>query len=385
MKIFVESIDKGIWDAIKNGHFVPMVENHKVISEKPWSQWVEHERKKAQYDCIAKNIVTSALSSDKFFRVSQCESAKEMWDTLEVTHEGTNDVKREKKHVLIQEYEMFRMQKGETIVEVQKRFTHIVNHLMNLGKMFEKEELNIKILKYLDRSWQPKVTAISESKDLNSMTTISLFGKLREHELEMNRLNVQENEDKHVRNIALKVAGHKNYQDSSDGSEGETLSLLTRKFSKFLKKISNKNQSSKRYNSKKLNDFNSNKYTCFGCGEQGHIKVDCPNNESKERATSKKSEKKGKAKKPYIAWEENEVFSSNSSSGGEEVNLCLMAKGESFMSCISSSTSINFETYSQLLDAFKETHEEANRLALLNNLLKGLNNWLKNRVNWKKS
>jgi len=78
MKIFLESIDKGIWDAIKNGHFIPMIENEKVIYEKHWSQWTEQERKKAQYDCIAKNIITSALSSDEFFRVSQCESAKEM-------------------------------------------------------------------------------------------------------------------------------------------------------------------------------------------------------------------------------------------------------------------------------------------------------------------
>jgi len=34
------------------------------------------------------------LSSGEFFRVSQCNSAKEMWDILEVTHEGTSDVKR---------------------------------------------------------------------------------------------------------------------------------------------------------------------------------------------------------------------------------------------------------------------------------------------------
>ncbi|XP_068498503.1 uncharacterized protein [Phaseolus vulgaris] len=237
-----------------------------------------------------------------------------MWDTLEITHVGTNDVKRARNHALIQEYEMFRMQKGETIAEVPKRFTHIVIHLMSLGKMFEKEELNIKILKFLDKSWQPKVTAISKPKDLTSMTTASLFGKHREHELEMNRLNVQENEDKHVSNITLKVVGHKSCQDSSDDTEGETLCLLTRKFSKFLKKNCNKNQSSNRYNSKKLNDFNSNKYTNFGCGEQGHIKVDCPNNESKERVASKKGEKKGKAEKAYIAWEDNEVSSSSSSS-----------------------------------------------------------------------
>ena len=240
MKIFVESIDKGIWDAIKNGPFVPMLENdNKVISEKLWFQWAEHESKKAQYDCIAKNIIAHALSSDKFFKVSQCESTKEMWDTLEVTHEGTNDMKRARKHALIQEYEMFRMHKRKTIAKVQKRFTHIVNHLMSLGKMFEKRDL-----KFLDISWQPKVTTISESKDLTSVTTASLFGKLREHELEMNKLNVQESGDKLVRNIALKAVGHENCQDSSDDSEGETLSLLTRKFRKFLKKNSSKNQSS---------------------------------------------------------------------------------------------------------------------------------------------
>ena len=78
-----------------------------------------------------------------------------------MTHEGTNDVKRARKHALIQEYELFKMQQGESIADVQKIFTHIVNHLMGLGKEFDIEELSIKVLKYLDRSWQPKVTAIS--------------------------------------------------------------------------------------------------------------------------------------------------------------------------------------------------------------------------------
>ena len=162
-----------------------------------------------------------------------------------------------------------------------------------------------------------------------------------------------------MRSIALKTAGHKNYQDSSDDSEGETLNLLSRKFSKFLKKNNNKNQSFNRYNSKKLNDFNSNKYICFECGEQWHIKADCPNNENKERGASKKCEKKGKAKKAYIVWQDNEVSSSSSSSGDEEANLCLMVKEETDVSSVSSSTSINFENYNQLLNAFKETHEKS--------------------------
>ena len=176
------------------------------------------------------------MNLNDFFRVFQCGSAKEdVWDILEVTHEGTTNVKMARKHALTQEYEMFRMLKEETILDVQKRFTHIVNHLIGLGKIFEREKLNIKILKCLDRSWKPKVTTISESKDLTTLTTASLFGKLREHELEMNRLKDQENEEKHVNNIAFKVTSQKGDQDSSECSDNETLNLLTRKFDKFLK------------------------------------------------------------------------------------------------------------------------------------------------------
>ena len=62
-------------------------------------------------------------------------------------------MKRPRKHALIQEYELFKMKKEESITEVQTRFTHIVNHLMGLGKEFDKEELNIKVLKGLGKEF----------------------------------------------------------------------------------------------------------------------------------------------------------------------------------------------------------------------------------------
>jgi len=72
MKIFVESFDKGIWDAIKNDPFIPKFEKHGSYIDKPWSQWTDAENKKTKFDCISKNIITSALNSDEFFRISQC-------------------------------------------------------------------------------------------------------------------------------------------------------------------------------------------------------------------------------------------------------------------------------------------------------------------------
>ena len=161
----------------------------------------------------------------------------------------------------------------------------------------------------------------------------------------MNQLNDQENEEKHVKRIALKAIGQKGDQDSSDCSDGETLNFLRRKFCKFLKKKNrDKSHPSKRYNSKKINEFNSTNYTCFGCGKQGHIKVECPNNESKEKGANKKFEKKGKVRRAYIAWQDNDDSSSSSSSKeDEEANLCLMENEDSETNSVSSNTFVNFE------------------------------------------
>jgi len=55
----------------------------------------------------------------------------------------------------------------------------------------------------------------------------------------------------------------------------------------------------------------------------------------------------------------------------------LKAKEEYESSTVISNFSINVENY---IEAFKKTHEEANRLDLINNRLKALNNWMENRV-----
>ena len=76
MQIFIEAIDLNIWEAIEIGPFIPtMVVGNKTI-EKPRDQWDEDERKRVQYNLKAKNIITSALGMDEYFRVSNCKNAK---------------------------------------------------------------------------------------------------------------------------------------------------------------------------------------------------------------------------------------------------------------------------------------------------------------------
>nr|KYP41887.1 hypothetical protein KK1_036729 [Cajanus cajan] len=128
-----------------------------------------------------------------------------MWDTLQVTHEGMNDIKRSRKHTLIREYELLRMYHCESISDFQERFTHLINHLIDLGRTFEKEELNLKVLRCLYRSWQAKVTTIEESKDLTPLTLTTLFGKLREHEQKLHIFDENELQDKKGKGVSLRA------------------------------------------------------------------------------------------------------------------------------------------------------------------------------------
>ena len=45
---------------------------------------------------------------------------KEIWDLIQMTHEDTLEIRRARKNSLIQEYETFQMQQGETIVSFQE-------------------------------------------------------------------------------------------------------------------------------------------------------------------------------------------------------------------------------------------------------------------------
>ena len=268
---------------------------------------------------------------DEFFRVSVCTTAKEIWDTLVETHEGISELKRSRLNTLSQEYELFRMLPGESILDLQKRFVHLTNHLKALGKTLTTEELNLKVLRSLTREWQPKVTAISEKKSLATMTSATLFRKLQEYETELGRLEKHENHEKKSKGIALKVDS-KESQDKDASEEDENFLLLVKRLGKYFGHKNNLHNANfvkrkKFYNHKdKEASTSTQDVTCYECGKQGHIKPDCPKLSKKNGF---KGKKEFKNKRAYVAWEDNEISSSSDSDSDESANLALMASHHS--------------------------------------------------------
>lgn len=86
MKIFIESIDWGIWDAGVNGLFMPKHMMNDELVDRPWLEWSGIEKKIVQYDCMTKKHNYFCFECWWLVRVSQFTFAMEMWDILEVTH-----------------------------------------------------------------------------------------------------------------------------------------------------------------------------------------------------------------------------------------------------------------------------------------------------------
>ena len=116
---------------------------------------------------------------------SSCSSTKEIWDRLEVTHEGTNQVKKIKINMLVHKYELFKIESTESIISMYTRFTDIVNNLKNLGKVYTDADLCKKILRSLLRTWDSKVTAIQEARDLSTLKVEELIGSLMTYEINL--------------------------------------------------------------------------------------------------------------------------------------------------------------------------------------------------------
>ena len=77
------------------------------------------------------------MDINEYNRICQCKLVKEIWKLLEITHEGTIQVKESKINLLVHNYELFFMKDNEPIVEMIIRFTDIVNGLEALGKYLQ--------------------------------------------------------------------------------------------------------------------------------------------------------------------------------------------------------------------------------------------------------
>ena len=122
------------------------------------------------------------------------------------------------------------MDEDESFDEFCAKHKDIVNSIFNLGEQILEPKIVRKILRSLLERFHAKITAIKESKDLDSIPLIELIGNLQPYELGLARVG----KGSKGKNMVLKIKNDDNDKLFED-KDTKLKSYITRKIKKFIK------------------------------------------------------------------------------------------------------------------------------------------------------
>ena len=176
MRAFLCSIDESIWDAIDIGWTRP---------KEAKSTWDKAALVASNANSKALNAIFYGVSPNEFHRISHITVAKEAWEILETTYEGTKKVKDTKLQMLTTWFEELKMSEDESFDSFYSKLNEVVVSNFNLGEKTEDSKIVRKILRSLLESFCAKVTTIEESKDLDDIKVQELIGSLQTYEMSL--------------------------------------------------------------------------------------------------------------------------------------------------------------------------------------------------------
>ena len=349
MTWYLESLDLEVWKTILFGYTFPTKDVDGGKIRKTLDEYNEEESRKFQLNSKAIYILVCAIDRNEYNRISQCKTAKEIWRILEITHEGTTQVKDSKVRILENDYEMFKMKPNESIVEMFTRFTDVINGLEGLGKRVSEQNKVSKILRCLPPKWNSKTEAIEEANNLKELPLEELIRSLMTYEMKIARQEKEMQEESKKKSIALKAQEEKVVEEANLSNMEDDIAHITKKMQKFMMKNKfggktyNKRSNYKKEGpskEEKENREGAKEVNCYKCKKPGHIKYDCPLYKAK----------KEKRRAMMATWSQSED-SSDDESENEFANMCFMAfEDQDKVSSDSDDNEVSFE-YDELLIA----------------------------------
>ena len=257
MKAFLKSIDERVWNSIEYGWEKPTT---------PVSEWQTFQKEAAAFNSKAMNAIFNAVSMKEFKRISNVEVAHTAWNILQIVHEGTKAVKINKLQQLTSKFENIRMSDDEFYAKLND----IVNFAYNLGEIYDQPKIVRKILRSLTEDFRSKVTTITESKDMDSISIDELVGSLQSYELDLPKIGKS-------KSMALKSVDDVDASGFDDDLSATEIAYLAKNFRNFLR---NNNRWARGKNTNEPRNFRENDPTKVNNTEKPREKLGQSSNNS---------------------------------------------------------------------------------------------------------
>ncbi|GJX32086.1 hypothetical protein Tco_0241941 [Tanacetum coccineum] len=235
----MKSKDLVLWHVITEDDFIPIQNN-------PETKLDEVVLFKKQNDNLTKRLaknneanmaIHNVLPRKEYERIYMCNTAKEIWKTLLITHQGNSQVNDNKIDLLVQQYEQFFVSEDESIDSDFDRFNTIITILKALDKGYSSKNCVKKFLRALHPKLRAKVTAIEESKDLTSLSLDELIGNLKVYEMIIKKDSKIVKAKGERKSVALKAKKVSSDEESlTSESEDKEYVMAVTNFKRFFKR-----------------------------------------------------------------------------------------------------------------------------------------------------
>ncbi|GKC85715.1 zf-CCHC domain-containing protein [Tanacetum coccineum] len=229
----------------------------------------------------AKIVIYSDLPRKVYERIFMCNTAKEIWKTLLITHQGNNQVKDNKIGLLEQQYEQFIISEDESIDSAFVIYNTIISSLKALDEGYSRKNYVRKFLRALHPKWIAKATKIEESKDFTSLSLDELIENLKVHMMIIKKYSEIVKAKGERKYLALKAKKESSDDECSTfKSKDEEYAMAVRDFKKFFKRkgrfVRQPKNDKKTFQRSRDDKNGKSERKCFRCGDPNHLTGECP-------------------------------------------------------------------------------------------------------------
>ena len=234
------------------------------------SEWQTSQKEAAAFNSKVMNAIFNTVSMKEFKKIFNVVVAHTAWNILQTVHEGTKAVTINKLQQLTSKFDSIRMFDDESFDEFYTKFNDIVNSTYNLGEIYDQSKIVGKILRSLTENFRPKATAITESKDVNSIPVNELVGSLQSYELDLPKTSKS-------KSMTLKSVDDVEVGGFDDELSTTKIAYLAKNFKNFLK---NNNRKPRGTNTTEPINFRKNDPTKVNNNDKPREKVSQSSNNS---------------------------------------------------------------------------------------------------------